>query len=59
MLVCFININDGFSLCNICKKQSSTYWLLQGENFCSCNISILNVSEFAIQGADQFVAPFW
>ena len=32
---------------------------LQGEHFCLCslNISMLHVSEYAIQGADWFVAP--
>ena len=32
----FINILTT-NLCNICKKQSSTNWLLQGEHFCPCS----------------------
>jgi len=60
IFILFINILTT-NLCNICKKQSSTYWLLQGEHCVHVvfNISKLNASEFAVQGADQFVASFW
>ena len=58
----FLNILTT-NLCNICKKQYSTYSIgyTKVNIFVRVvfNISMLHVNEFAIQGADRFVAPFW